>query len=247
MKRFLIIGGSSLLLLLGILVGAVYGSARVANANASSTTSTASTSAVSTSSNSSASSATNTYCSQFQKDLAGKLGVSASKLQSAESSAASDTIDQMVKDGKLTKAQADQIKARLGDATNCQFQNKGGNPGKVNMQKLQQYLVAAEAQVAKGLGISSADLTSQLQSGKSLHDIATAHKVSDTQLKTLLNNAIQSELKAAVSAGDVTQAQADMVTKQISSNPMFLDQLINGHKGQRDSGTQSGTSTGFGF
>ncbi len=246
MKRFLIIGGSSLLLLLGILVGAVYGSSHIANGNANSTTSTASTSAVSTS-NSSASSATNTYCSQFQKDLASKLGVSSSKLQSAESSAASDTIDQMVKDGKLTQAQANQIKARLGDATNCQFQNNSGNPSNVNMQKLQQYLVAAEAQVAKGLGISSADLTSQLQSGKSLHDIATAHKVSDTQLKTLLNNAIQSELKAAVNAGDVTQAEADMVTKQISSNPMFLDQLINGHKGQQAGGTQGGIPTGMGF
>ncbi len=245
MKRFLIIGGSSLLLLLGILVGAVYGSARVANANVSNTTSTASTSAVSASNNS-ASSATNTYCSQFQKDFANKLGVSSSKLQSAESSAASDTIDQMVKDGKLTKAQADQIKANLGNATNCQFQNNGGNPGNVNMQKLQQYLVAAEAQVAKGLGISSANLTSQLQAGKSLHDIAAAHKVSDTQLKTLLNNAIRSELKAAVSAGDVTQAEADMVTKQISSNPMFLDQLINGHKGQQG-GVMSGASTDMGF
>ena len=246
MKRFLIIGGSSLLLLLGILVGAVYGSAHVANANANSTTSTASTSAVSTSS-SSASSATNAYCSQFQKDFANKLGVSSSKLQSAESGAASDTIDQMVKDGKLTKAQADQIKARLGDATNCQFQNKGGNPGNFNMQKMQQYLVAAEAQVAKGLGISSADLTSQLQAGKSLHDVAAAHKVSDTQLKTLLNTAIQSELKTAVSAGDVTQAEADMVTKQISSNPMFLDQLINGHKGQQSGGMMSGAPAGMGF
>ncbi len=246
MKRFLIIGGSSLLLLLGILVGAVYGSARIANANANSTSSTASTNTVSTGS-SSASSATNNYCSQFQKDFASKLGVSASKLQSAESSAASDTIDQMVKDGKLTKTQADQIKARLGDATNCQLQGKDGYSGNVNMQKLQQYLVAAEAQVAKGLGISSADLTSQLQAGKSLHDVASAHKVSDAQLKTLLNTAIQSELKAAVSAGDVTQAQADMVTKQISSNPMFLDQLINGHKGQQAGGTTGGTSTGFGF
>ncbi len=243
MKRFLIIGGSSLLLLLGILVGAVYGSARTANANAQSTTSTASTSAVSTSSSSST--ATN-YCSQFQTDLAKKLGVNNDKLKSAESSAASDTIDQMVKDGKLTQAQADQIKARLGDATNCQFKNNGNPSGTVNMQKLQQYLVAAEAQVAQGLGISSASLTSQLQAGKSLHDIATAHNVNDTQLKTLLNNAIQNELKAAVKAGDVTQAQADMVTKQISNNPTFLNSLINRHKGQ-NAGAQGGIPAGVGF
>ena len=246
MKRFLIIGGSSLLLLLGILVGAVYGSSRTANANSSSTTTT---SAVSDSSVKTASSATNDYCTQFQKDFANKLGVSSDKLKSAESSAASDTIDQMVKDGKITKAQGDQIKARLGDATNCQFQNKGGNNfGSGNMQKLQQYLTAAEAQVAKGLGISSADLTSQLQAGKSLHDVATAHHVSDAQLKTLLNNAIQTELKAAVKAGDITQSQADMVTKQISSNPAFLDRLINGHKGQNAGSFQDGsTQTGFGF
>ncbi|GAC1424359.1 MAG: hypothetical protein NVSMB54_06990 [Ktedonobacteraceae bacterium] len=244
MKRFLIIGGSSLLLLLGILIGAVYGSARTANANAHSTTSTASTSEVSASR---ASSATNDYCTQFQKDLASKLKVTPEQLKSAESSAASDTIDQMVKDGKITKAQADKIKARLGNATNCQFKGKGGNLGGVKMQKLQQYLVAAEAQVAKGLTISAAELTSQLQAGKSLHDIATAHKVSDPQLKTLLNNAIKSELTAAVSAGDVTQAQADMVKNQLSSNSAFLDRLINGHKGQEAGGAKSGTPIGFGF
>ncbi|GAC1391500.1 MAG: hypothetical protein NVS4B11_38200 [Ktedonobacteraceae bacterium] len=233
MKRFLIIGGASLLLLLGILVGAVYGSAKNASASTKSTTTAAATTASST---------TNDYCTQFQKDLAKRLGVSSDKLQSAESGAAGDTIAQLVKDGKITKAQADQIKSHIGDATNCQFKGKGDNFGKANMQKLQQYLVAAEAQVAKGLGISSADLTSQLQSGKSLHDIATAHNVSDTQLKTLLNNAIQSELKQAVSAGDVTQAQADMVTKQISNNPLFLDRLINGHRGQ-----EAGAHNGIGF
>ena len=244
MKRILLIGGSSLLLLLGILVGAVYGSAQVANANAKTTTSTATISAVSASSTT-----PNDYCTQFQKDFAKKLGVSSDKLQSAESGAASDTIDQLVKDGKITKAQADQIKAQLGDATNCQFkgQGNGGNFGSFNMQKIQQYLVAAEAQVAKGLGISSATLTSQLQAGKSLHDIAAAHNVSDAQLKTLLNNAIQTELKSAVSAGDATQAQADMITKQISSNPTFLDRLINGHKGQQAGGTQSGIPAGIGF
>jgi len=237
-KRFLIIGGASLLLLLGILVGAVYGSARAANANAKTTT---------TASTLSANSTTNNYCTQFQQNLAKRLGVAADKLQSAESGAAKDTIDQMVKDGKITQAQATQIESHLGDATNCKLQgtSEGNNVGHGNMMKLQQYLSVAEAQVAKGLGISSADLTSQLQSGKSLHDVATAHKVSDTQLKTLLNNAIQNELKQAVSAGDVTQAQADMVTKQITNNPMFLDRLINGHKGQQ--GQQSGPSGSFGF
>jgi polyhydroxyalkanoate synthesis regulator phasin len=239
-KRLLIIGGGSLLLLLGILVGAVYGSARTANANATSTTASTSLTTANTSS------ATNNYCAQFQQDLAKRLGVSADKLQSAESGAAKDMIDQMVKDGKLTQAQATQIESHLGDATNCNFQGlgKGNKTGFANMQKLQQYLTAAEAQVAKGLGISSADLTSQLQSGKSLHDIATAHKVSDTQLKTLLTNAIQSELKQAVSAGDITQSQSDMVTKMLTSNPNLLNRLINGHKGQQEQGMPSG---GFGF
>lgn len=224
MKRFLIIGGASLLLLLGILVGAVYGSSRIANASAKTTTTTTATTSAATTPD-----ANNAYCTQFQKSLAKRLGVDAGKLQTAESGAAKDTIDQMVKDGKLTQAQATQIESQLGNATNCQFKGKGFGQG--NMVKVQKYLTAAEAQVAQGLGITSADLTTQLQSGKSLHDIATAHKVTDTQLKTLLNNALQSELKQAVTAGDITQAQADMVTKQLGSNPMFLDRLINGHKG----------------
>ncbi len=231
MKRLFVLGGASLLLLLGILIGAVYGNARVANASTKTTTVTAATTPTTTN-----------YCSVLQQNLARRLGVTADKLTSAEAAAAKDTIDQMVKDGKITQAQATQIEANLGDATKCQFKGKGfdGKLGQGNMLKVQKYLTAAEAQVAQGLGISSADLTSQLQSGKSLHDVATAHKVSDTQLKALLNAAIQSELNQAITAGDITKAQADMLTKQLTSNSTFLDRIINGHKGDLKKGMDFG-------
>jgi len=223
-KKFLVISGASVLLLLGILIGAVYGSAK--QAAASSTNAAAPK----------ATTATNNYCTQFQQDLAKRLGVSADKLQKAESGAAQDTIDQMVKDGKITQAQANEIKSRLGSATNCQFQDKGGH-GQFDAGKMQKYLASAEAQVAQGLHISSSDLTSQLQSGKSLHDIAAAHNVSDTQLKSLLTNAIQSTLKQAVSAGDITQSEAEALNQKLTSNPQMLDMLINRHMGQYN-GTQ---------
>ncbi len=233
MKRLFVLGGASFLLLLGILIGAVYGSAAIARANTKTTTAVVATTPTASTTN---------YCSVLQQNLAKRLGIAADKLTSAEAGAAKDTIDQMVKDGKITQAQATQMESKLGDATKCQFNGKGldGNFGKGNMLKVQKYLTAAEAQVAQGLGISSADLTSQLQSGKSLHDVATAHKVSDTQLKALLNTAIQNEVKQAVTAGDVTQAQADMLTKQLASNPMFLDRLINGHKGDMQKGMGMG-------
>ena len=102
MKKILLIGGGSALLLLCILFGAFFAGPLLAAARSGQTTS-ASTPA-----------ATNPYCQQYLQDLAKRLGVSVSTLQQDKLAAAEDVLAQLVKDGKLTQNQANQINVSSG-------------------------------------------------------------------------------------------------------------------------------------
>src|SRR5205823_5651065 len=51
----------------------------------------------------------NPYCQQFEQDLANRLNVSVSTLQQDRQAAYQDVLAQMVKDGKITQAQANTI------------------------------------------------------------------------------------------------------------------------------------------
>src|SRR6266566_8846780 len=196
MKKILLIGSGSALLLLCILFGAFFAGPLLAAARSGQTTS-ASTPA-----------ATNPYCQQYLQDLAKRLGVSVSTLQQDKLAAAEDVLAQLVKDGKLTQNQANQIKQRLESHQACTGKGNGFLAHGIVTQTLKQYLPAVANQVAQGLHMTVDQLKTQLQSGKSLSDIATAQGVSSPQLHTLVTNTIQTTLNKAVSDGNLTQQQA---------------------------------------
>ncbi len=222
MKKILLIGGGSALLLLCILFGAFFAGPLLASArNNQSTTAAASTPA-----------ATNPYCQQYLQDLAKRLGVSVSTLQQDKLAAAEDVLAQLVKDGKLTQAQANQIKQRLESHQACTGQGRGLWGRGVVIQSLKQYLPDLATQVAQGLHISSTQLMSQLQSGKSLSDIATAQGVSSAQLQSIVTSAVQSAVNKAVSDGNLTQQQATTIMQMLQKNPGVLNRLLNGHLGK---------------
>jgi len=81
--------------------------------------------------------------------------------------------------------------------------------------------------------LTTQQLMSQLKSGKSLSQIATAQHVSASQLHTIMTNAIEDALKKAVSAGDLTQDQANSFTQYLQKHPGFVDHLLNGHIGKK--------------
>jgi len=91
---------------------------------------------------------------------------------------------------------------------------------------LQHYTNSIKNQIAQGLRLAPDQLTSQLKSGKTLSDIATAQNISSTQLQTIVGNAIQNALKPAVTDGTLTQKQVDKLTKRFQSNPVLLDHLL---------------------
>jgi hypothetical protein len=100
--------------------------------------------------------------------------------------------------------------------------HKGNDAAKI----LKQYAPGIKNQIAQGLYLTPDQLASQLKSGKTLSDIATAQNISSTQLQTIVGNAIQNALKPAVTDGTLTQKQVDKLTKRFQSNPVLLDHLL---------------------
>jgi hypothetical protein len=122
MKKVLFMGGGSALLLLCLLFGAfsagpTFASARSGPKQATPTTTPEQTGTPGATGTPKAT--TDVYCQRYQQDLAKRLGVSVSELQKASQAAADDTVDQLVKDGKLTQDQANKIKSRIADHTAC--------------------------------------------------------------------------------------------------------------------------------
>ena len=139
---------------------------------------------------------------------------------------------QLVKDGKLTQNQANQIKQRLESHKACSGNGRDLWGRGIMMQTLKQYLPAVANQVAQGLHMTVDQLKTQLQSGKSLTDIATAQGVSASQLHTLVINAVQNAVNKAVSDGNLTQQQATNIMQMLQSHAGFLDRLLSKHFGQ---------------
>ena len=222
MKKILLIGGGSALLLLCVLFGAFFAGPLLASARSGQSTATAASTPTTP----------NPYCQQYLQDLAKRLGVSVSTLQQDKLASAEVVIAQLVKDGKLTQNQANQMTQRLESHQACTGKGKGLWGRGVMMQSLKQYLPAVAAQVAQGLHISSTQLMSQLQSGKSLSDIATAQSVSSAQLQTIVTKAIQSAVNKAVSDGNLTQQQATNIMQMLQKNPGAFNRLLNGHLGK---------------
>jgi polyhydroxyalkanoate synthesis regulator phasin len=223
MKKVLFIGGGSALLLLCILFGAFFAGPLLASARGGQT------SAVS----SSTPAATNPYCQQYLQDLANRLGVPVSTLQQDKLAAAEDVLAQLVKDGKLTQNQANQIKQRLESHKACSGNGRSLWGRGVAMQALKQYLPNVANQVAQGLHMNVDQLKTQLQAGKSLSDIASAQGVSSSQLQTLVTSAIQNAVNKAVSDGNLTQQQATNFMQMLQSHAGFLDRLLGKHFGKQ--------------
>ena len=222
MKKILLIGGGSVLLLLCILFGAFFAGPLLASARGGQTSATATSTPT----------GTNPYCQQYLQDLANRLGVSVSTLQHDKLGAAEDVLAQLVKDGKLTQNQANQIKQRLESHKACSGSGRGLWGRGVAIQALKQYLPGVATQVAQGLHLTVDQLKAQLQSGKSLSDIAAAQGVSSSQLQTLATNAIQNAVTKAVSDGNLTQQQATNIMQMLQKNPGVLNNLLNRHFGQ---------------
>jgi len=179
------------------------------------------------------------YAQVFVDKLAGILHLTRAQTQDALKQAQLQTVDQMLADGKITKSQADAMKARINAGQGLGAVGGFGRHGgfKTDMKVLQDLKTAELNAAASALHMSPADLQSALRSGKSLSDLETQQKVSDSTVKAAMKNAAKGVLDNAVKAGTLTQAQADALLARVGGGlkPRF-------HKQEQAPGAQSPTT-----
>ena len=141
-------------------------------------------------------------------DAAKQLGIPSSKLSDALKQALVNQVDAAVAAGRLTKEQGAELKQRLESGD---FPLIGGlhREGGHHLGFFDGLDVAAAY-----IGVTEAQLRTQLENGKSLAQVAKDHgKTADGLVAALVADAKQ-KLDKAVSAKRITQAQADeMLTR----------------------------------
>src|SRR3954452_24730474 len=140
-------------------------------------------------------------------DAAKTLGIEPSKLSAALKQALEDRVDAAVASGAITKAEGDRAKAMIESGELPLFFAGGGHHGP-NGFGFGHHGPGLDGAAAY-LGITEAQLRTELESGKTLAQIATAHGKTAAGLVQALYDAKKKDLDAAVAAGKLTRAQAD--------------------------------------
>jgi hypothetical protein len=168
-----------------------------------------------------ASKSTTTSGNGFLARVAGHLGISTQKLQDATKAAAIDQVDADLKAGRITKAQADQMKARI---------NAGGVPlffgGPHRFGDFGHHGPGGHLSAAAGyLGLTVPQLMQKLSGGKSLADVAKARDKSVDGLKQAMLADAKTHLDQAVKDGMLTEAQATTELNELKSR---IDAIVDG-------------------
>ena len=153
-------------------------------------------------------------------DAAKQLGVEPSALSAALKKALENRVDAAVAAGRLTKAQGDELKQRIESGDAPLF----GGPGRGFGFHEEGPFGGLDA-AASYLGMTEAQLRTQVESGKSLADVAKAQGKSVDGLVQALVDAAKTKLDAAVTAGRLTQSQADSILAGLKSH---VTDFVNG-------------------
>jgi hypothetical protein len=133
-------------------------------------------------------------------DAAKQLGIPSSKLSDALNPALSDRVDAAVAAGRVTKAEGDALKARIQSDDFPLFGESHRGFGHFGF-------IGRLESAAGYIGITEAQLRTELESGKSLAQIAKAHGKSVDGLIDALVAAAKNKLDEAVSSGRLTKDQ----------------------------------------
>jgi hypothetical protein len=165
---------------------------------------------------------------EYLEDAAKRLNVSPDRLEDALQGAFADRLDDAVKEGRLTKEQADRIKERVRERGGVPPFPGGpggfGGPGRAFHHHGGGPIKAGFDAAAKYLGLSKAQLREQLSEGKSLAQVAKARNKAVDGLKDAIKDAAKKELDKAVSDKRLTDAQRDRILSHLDE---MVDRVVD--------------------
>jgi hypothetical protein len=166
----------------------------------------------------------------FLARVAEHLGISTQKLEDATKAAAIDQVDAELKAGRITKAQADAMKAQIekggvplffGGLHRFGGPHRFGDFGHRMLFAPHDHLSSA----ANYLGLTVPQLLRKVMNGQSLADVAKAQDKSVDGLKQAILAGAKEDFDQAVKDGLLTEAQAN---KELSELQSRLDDIVNG-------------------
>ena len=163
-------------------------------------------------------------CDMFISHLSSDLGKTQAQVNAAIQKAIGETLADEVKNKDLTQAQADAIKKKLGSQPPCALAGAGGSAAPRSPAKIGSFMPQLESAAASALGISDAQLKTDLASGMSLAQIAAAQKppVSEADFRTRLIAKLKPLLDTAVTNKKLTPVQEQAILKQLQTGPIPL-------------------------
>jgi predicted DNA-binding protein (UPF0251 family) len=170
-------------------------------------------------------------------DAAKRLGIEPTKLSDALKQALLDRVDAAVAAGRITKAEGDALKQRI--KSNDFPVVAGGRHGFGHFGFIGKLDAAANY-----LGLTDAQLRTELEGGKTLAQVAKDHGKSVDGLVTALVDAAKQKLDDAVRAGRLSQSQADQMLSDLRSR---ITDLVNGRFPSHHGDGDSFRRPGFGF
>jgi hypothetical protein len=174
----------------------------------------------------------------FLDKLAAALNIDRATLDSAIVTAGNTTADEAVQQGTLTQAQADALKQRLQQGDFRALFGRGGKGlGGPHLFGIKQAMLDA---AAGALNLSADDLMTRLRNGETLADIAQAQGTTEQAVIDAALAAARTQLDQAVTAGTLTQAQADAIYSDLQSRG--ADLLTHRGRGHGPRGWRDGTT-----
>ena len=135
-----------------------------------------------------------------------------------------DALKGLVTDNTLTQAQADKVATALSTSDALRGGGRGGFGGRGHLDR---------ATVASILGLTTDELRTQEQAGKTLTQVAATKSITKATLIDKLVAATKTQLAADVKSGEITQAQSDTVTSTLTADvTRRVDEVHQGHGGR---------------
>jgi hypothetical protein len=142
---------------------------------------------------------------RVKEAIAEALGITVEKYDETVAAAEKQVLDEAVAAGQLTQEQADRMQKRLDEFDGFGGPGMGRGPGATSLL----LTVAAEK-----LGMTEAELRTELQGGKSIADVAGEKGVDTQVISDAYLAQLKADLDAQVADGSLTQAQADTTLQQ---------------------------------